>query len=198
MIALSRPPLQQQRGAVLVISLIILLLMTIIGVSAMQGTTLQEKMAGNLRDGNIAFQAAEAALRDAENYLSATAGSLPIFSANCGSVASGNRGLCLPATPDTTPQWANATYWGNTDKSRRYGLVTNITPLPQVSKQPRYMVEEMAVPPLDPTEPPEIRYRNTAQGYGISATNQAAGPVSDPDNNVATLARAMLQTVYKP
>lgn len=48
---------KNQKGAVLAISLIILLLMTIIGVSAMQGTTLQEKMAGNLRDYNLAFQA---------------------------------------------------------------------------------------------------------------------------------------------
>jgi type IV pilus assembly protein PilX len=55
-----------QSGAVLVISLIMLLLLTLIGISSIQTTSLEEKMAGNLRDRNIAFQAAESAIRDAE------------------------------------------------------------------------------------------------------------------------------------
>ena len=58
-----------QSGAVLIVSLIMLLLLTLIGVTAMQTTSLEEKMAGNLRDKNLAFQAAESALRAAENSL---------------------------------------------------------------------------------------------------------------------------------
>ncbi len=58
-----------RRGQVLVISLIVLLLLTIIGVTAMRTTTLQERMAGNLRDQTLAFQAAESGLRDAEQWL---------------------------------------------------------------------------------------------------------------------------------
>ena len=60
---------QTQAGVVLVISLIILLLLTIIGLFAMQTTALEEKMAGNLRDKNLAFQAAEFELRVAKNAL---------------------------------------------------------------------------------------------------------------------------------
>lgn len=56
----------RQRGAVLFVSLVILLVMTLIGVTAMQTTTLEEKMAGNMRDMNLAFQAAERALRAGE------------------------------------------------------------------------------------------------------------------------------------
>lgn len=56
----------QQRGAVLLVSLIMLLLLTILGAAAMRDTNLQERMAGNMRDHNLAFQAAEAALRFAE------------------------------------------------------------------------------------------------------------------------------------
>jgi len=59
----------QQQGAVLVVSLIVLLLMTIIGVSSIKTTTLEERMAGNLRDQNLAFQSAEAALIEGENFL---------------------------------------------------------------------------------------------------------------------------------
>jgi len=57
---------KHQSGAVLVIGLIMLLLLTLIGVTGSQVTGLEEKMSGNIRDRNIAFQAAESALRDAE------------------------------------------------------------------------------------------------------------------------------------
>jgi len=59
----------QQSGVVLVISLIMLLLLTIIGVTAMRVTGLEEKMAGNSKDQNVAFQAAEVSLRDSEAWL---------------------------------------------------------------------------------------------------------------------------------
>jgi len=58
-----------QQGVVLAISLIILLLMTIIGVSAMNTTSLQEKMTSNMKDYNVALQSAEAAIVEAEAYL---------------------------------------------------------------------------------------------------------------------------------
>ena len=58
--------LPRQQGVVLVVSLLILLVMTVLGVAAIQSTTLQERMAGNLHDRDLAFQAAEAALRRGE------------------------------------------------------------------------------------------------------------------------------------
>ncbi len=66
---LLMPSHQVQAGVVLVVSLIILLLLTLIGLSAMQSTALEEKMAGNFQDKNLAFQAAESALRVAEDSL---------------------------------------------------------------------------------------------------------------------------------
>jgi type IV pilus assembly protein PilX len=57
---------KQQTGAVLIIGLFILVVITLIGISAIQTTTLEEKMTGNMRDHDLAFQAAESALRDAE------------------------------------------------------------------------------------------------------------------------------------
>jgi Tfp pilus assembly protein PilX len=50
----------------LIISLILLLLLTLISVSAMKTSSLEERMAGNDRDRNMAFQEAEAALRAGE------------------------------------------------------------------------------------------------------------------------------------
>jgi len=49
----------KQKGTVLVVGLIFLVLMTLAGVTAMQTSILDEKMAGNLRDTRIAFEEAE-------------------------------------------------------------------------------------------------------------------------------------------
>ncbi len=54
-------------------ALIFLVLLTLLGVSAMQTATMEERMAGNMRNENLAFQAAEAALRDAEDLLGGAA-----------------------------------------------------------------------------------------------------------------------------
>ena len=66
---------KEGEGAVLIISLIMLLLLTIIGVTAIQTTSLEEKMAGNMRDQNLAFQAAESALRVGETETATIAAS---------------------------------------------------------------------------------------------------------------------------
>jgi type IV pilus assembly protein PilX len=59
----------KQHGAVLLVSLVILLVLTIIGVSAMRNTVLEEKMVSNMRDKSLSFEAAEATLRAAEKYI---------------------------------------------------------------------------------------------------------------------------------
>jgi len=68
----SKNPYKQQHGAALIVSLIVLLLMTIIGINSIKTTTLEERMAGNLRDQNLSFQSAEAAIVEGENFLENT------------------------------------------------------------------------------------------------------------------------------
>lgn len=58
-----------QRGAILVVSLLLLLVMTVLALTASQTTRLQERMAGNARDVDLAFQAGEAGLRAAEERI---------------------------------------------------------------------------------------------------------------------------------
>jgi type IV pilus assembly protein PilX len=58
-----------QKGSVLVISLVILIAMTLIGITAMRTSLMEEKMTSNMREGELAFQAAEAALRAAEQNI---------------------------------------------------------------------------------------------------------------------------------
>ena len=105
-----------QRGAALIISLIFLLLMTLIGVTSMQTTTLQERMAGNARDRNLALQSAEAGLRQAETWL-------------VGSAA--NQATAELATPLADPA-----AW---DGSAPHGTVAGYTPA--LAIDPAYYVE---------------------------------------------------------
>lgn len=59
------------QGIALFISLVMLLILTVLGISSVQSTSMQERMARNAMDANLAFQAAESALRDAEVYMEA-------------------------------------------------------------------------------------------------------------------------------
>ncbi len=63
------PRSYRQQGAVLFICLIILLVITMLGITASQTTILEEKMAGNLSTYNMAFEGAETALRACESRL---------------------------------------------------------------------------------------------------------------------------------
>lgn len=58
--------INRQQGATLIIALLILLAMTVLGTSSMGTLTMQERMISNMRDENVAFQAAESGLAACE------------------------------------------------------------------------------------------------------------------------------------
>ncbi|KAB7623153.1 PilX N-terminal domain-containing pilus assembly protein [Alkalilimnicola sp. S0819] len=134
---MTRKPTHQsrhaQRGAALAISLILLLVMTLLGVSAMRGTTLEEKMAGNTRNRSIAFQAAEAALREAETTL--TGYDAAFISANFGDGV-GN-GL-YDSNHDADPH--DNTLWQGTRS-----VAANA--VPGTAALPRYYIKEIGFVP---------------------------------------------------
>jgi type IV pilus assembly protein PilX len=119
------------------------LVLTLLGVAALQGTSLEEKMAGNARDGNMAFEAAEAALRDAEMWLDGEAEApFPRPDDGCDPCDSNHPVWELSAPGDpvrlTTDEW--------TRKGRQYGYDYPAGPpskaLPGVAEQPRYLIAE--------------------------------------------------------
>ena len=57
---------RQQGGAALIVSLTLLLVVTVTALAAASGSTLQLGMAGATKNRNLAFQAAESALREGE------------------------------------------------------------------------------------------------------------------------------------
>jgi type IV pilus assembly protein PilX len=165
----------RQRGSALIFALVFLLVMTVIGVTGMQGTTQQEKMAGNMRNRNLAFQAAEAALRAGEMYVD------PVIKAGvCNRPApaafDGTKGLLQPQTTGgddgafwMTWDWENISCPNSpTDTS----CPDDGTTLAEVAEQPRYVIEDISS--LDPvcsacyagTPPGCYCYRITARGVG--------------------------------
>lgn len=63
------PSSRAQRGAVLYVALIMLILLALIGIAGMQVTGMQERMAANYLRTNQAFQNAEADAREVENNI---------------------------------------------------------------------------------------------------------------------------------
>ncbi|WEN16697.1 PilX N-terminal domain-containing pilus assembly protein [Rhodanobacter sp. AS-Z3] len=55
-----------QHGVALVVALLLLIVITLVGLAAVRGTIMQQRMAANQFDRQIAFQSAEAAMRAAQ------------------------------------------------------------------------------------------------------------------------------------
>lgn len=117
-----------ERGAAMVMSLIILMVMTLLAISTMGASTLEEKMAGNANDRGIAFQAAETGLRTGEAWLGGLT-QLPTANATAtGGVHSlGN----IPAT-----------WWTASPPALPPPVAANT--VSEAGQQPRYVVEERA------------------------------------------------------
>lgn len=162
-----------QQGAVLIVSLLILLMMTVIGVTAMQTNFMEEKMAGNFRDVNLAFQAAEAALRDAEDDISSTP---PRFTGLTGFNSTCSNALCN-ASGGLSDVWNDATKGPN---GAALGTYTSTGSLALVSCQPVYWIEGFRTRPAGSASW-KTWYRVTTRSCGGS-------------NN----SRVMLQSVYAP
>lgn len=160
----------RQRGVTLVVSLIFLLLLTIIGVTALSTNSLQEKMAGNMRDKDAAFQAAESALRAGEEAL------FQIWAAN---------GYRYPACSQTgtggvwdhlSTNVTNDTWW-NTNSIAVSGISG-------VYAAPKYVIECLQQTKAGGTAPGPTAggagpgstiyyYRITARGFGLTPLAQA-------------------------
>ena len=108
---------------------------------------MQEKISGNMRDQDLAFQAAEAALRDAEAYLESIT-TLAQFNDTGGLYQTGN-------APDVYSAWpTDARSYNNTT----FGTLDNISTAPEYIIEIRGTVDESVNTAL-----------NLSGGYGISS-----------------------------
>jgi type IV pilus assembly protein PilX len=155
--------LRSQRGAVLVVGLIFLALLTLIGVTAFSVATQEERMAGNARDRLRAFEAAETALRECEALI---AGPIPpAFT------VAGTGGYYLVRQTDQDVIARSGFSWASSPTVTVSGVAS-------VARQPRCVIEQLdgvAIPASGKSIRAELpqstgtAYRVTAQAVGTNA-----------------------------
>ena len=159
---------QAQRGAALVAVMLLLLVSMLVALASLRTANLEERMAGHTRDRQVAFQLAEAALRDAEQTIAADADGpfkplRPVlFTAAC------TGGLCSSA-PDA-PLWAGFTDadWAGT-KTWAYGAATGAPAIPGGAVAPRFVIEyQGTLQPIEPGKPCIALFLITARARGAS------------------------------
>ncbi|MFK8053551.1 MAG: PilX N-terminal domain-containing pilus assembly protein [Woeseiaceae bacterium] len=144
--SLSSP--QQQQGVVIVIALIAVLLLSLIGTTAMRSSTLQEKISGNMRDQDVAFQAAEAGLHEAEDFIESLT-TLALFNANAAGLYD------IGDAPDPYAAWpGDARVYNNV----AFGNLTESRSPPQYMIEIRGTVDESVNTSL-----------NLSGGYGVGS-----------------------------
>jgi len=161
---------QGERGVVLVTALIFLVVLTMIVLTVMRGSTLEERMAANARNRQLALQAAEAVARDAGITLFTSAAPVsPIDPFNAAAFTSAcTGGYCAtPASPGTA-NWESID-WTDTGISRTF--VSSASNLSGVAAQPRYIVEPISFSGGQPGKIcPKIVFRVTARGVGADSS----------------------------
>ena len=169
-----------ERGVSLVVALIFLVILSVLGLTAMRVATMEERMSGNSRDRSLAFEAAEAALRDAESDIdclkfdrinpSPVKRSTGCISGVTGANATCTNGLCcvlngLTCTEPTVPVYKNSALSFTAAPSVMYGTYTGASAVVGLSQQPRYLIEPFMVDGKN-------YYRITVRGYGLNANTQ--------------------------
>ncbi|MBT3562982.1 MAG: pilus assembly protein PilX [Gammaproteobacteria bacterium] len=123
---------KRQSGVALFISLVMLLILTVLGLSSVQTTSVQERMARNARDTNLAFQAAESALKDAEALIE-TFNSLVMFTGP----GANDAGYYLEGDYD------GAANWSNRDWMSGNGYIEAPTVIDGVAEPSKYIIEHL-------------------------------------------------------
>lgn len=151
-----------QKGATLAITLILLFLVTLLGVSSMHVSRMEEKMSANLQDKELSFHAAETALSAAEAWL-LSLNTQPAVHATCSAFP------CIRETYQNIDFTLQSNSWWQTN-SADYN-----TALANIATPPRYIIEFLAYVPDSPELGSSSKksqgvfyYQITARGTGAT------------------------------
>lgn len=188
-------PSCREAGAALFISLVFLFTLTVIGLAGMQNTVLQEKMAGNLRDRSLAFQAADSALRVAEAWLTNTATlAFDCSSENDGLYKNTQPGEAAydatkpdaasncptekgwPSSSQTSHAYSveNDKFWNDGDTPNTDVVTVNDAQFNGLAEKPKYVIEQMNITSNSLEAGKALQtemsfYRVTAHGVGVTS-----------------------------
>jgi type IV pilus assembly protein PilX len=181
----------RQRGLSLVTTLVLMLATLSLGVAVMSVNAMEERMIANTKDRDLALQAAEAALRDAEQDVASNVSPATAFTDSC------TGGLCTPPSQrDALGALASLPVddsrlgfdWTVDANVRRYGQFTGGAQFPSVAAQPRYVIEKFSFLGTPAGESVVLGAEPVAPGVGYRITARAVG--ARPETVV------VLQSIY--
>ena len=148
-----------QRGVVLPLALVMLVMVTLIAVVALRGVTTEERISANLRSSSIAFEQAELALRYCEGI--AMLGGTPLTDAR------------IDSTSTTGLAWRTASNWETKNQpghpKLQHPLMAQYLDPNRPGFRPACLIEATRAP-LDPTvastRVDNSAYTVTARGFG--------------------------------
>ena len=164
----------RQRGVVLVISLILIVILSLLGTFAIRNATQSERSVNGIRSAQVAREAAETALRFCEQ--------ISIFDSNDQDYSEwGTSGLrakivAAPITSeqDATAAWRSANYWKSSSTNmievpaayfKKHSNSSVATDAAQLQTAPRCLIQR-----IESTSTPDLRgYLITARGFANSA-----------------------------
>jgi type IV pilus assembly protein PilX len=178
-----------QDGVALIIVLILLLVITLLGLGAVRGTTVMQRITGNFYDRSVAFQAAEAGLQAAAQALPTTS---VVIARTCG--AGGVTCLANPFADSTLPSAGIQTVAAGSGSGQ-------FTTAANAAGSPQYVIENMGNWP-DPDSATGYNQTSNSLQYGSHGssatvvyyriTARSGDPAAVGDRAVVTL-----QAVYK-
>ena len=110
----------RQEGAALIVVLMLLVIVTVLGIASMRGAIMQERMAANITTRGMAFQVAEAGLRQAE--VLARDGTITFPTGGCAG------GRCADASWDVAGFWSDGGAGYQTGSAVQIGGGRTISP----------------------------------------------------------------------
>ena len=155
----------RQRGVALAVALILLVVVTLVGLAAVSGTLIQQKMSANFYDRQLAFQATEAAMRQAALAIQATTTAAPAGFYDCSTPASSstaaNTCQSNPFTDTNVPSSNIVTVPNNTNGYTAGSMVAGTT---------QYIVQYMGNFPM-----PAPKVKQTSHtSYGAASAKPTA------------------------
>jgi len=151
---------RNQKGAVLFVALVFLLLLTLLAITSSGTAILQERMTGGMRNAQLAMMGTESALRAGEVDIWTVAQRSQLTSDAAGNVTGGGSALppcaqrgsqpCVYARTNGVPDQrvtrfrTSQTWLGTNDGARAYTpVVTGLPNGASLASQPRYLIEDL-------------------------------------------------------
>ena len=156
---------RRQSGVALIVGLIILLLLTLITVTAIRMTTMEQRMASNMRNQSVAFQSAESALREAEAFIAGTDTAFNPLRLTDGPFQNVSETPCVNGLCGATDPLQSASIYTAT------GLRTAATGITNIATEPQWMIELERIDPSADSSRLYATFRITARAVGIDANS---------------------------